>query len=247
MKIDWWTLGLQTVNVVILIWLLEWFFWEPIAAMIAQRRASTSQILADAEAKRTAATAALGEIELTRAGFAKERGAILEAAREAAEQEHASRLKRAETEVAALEATAKDQIDKDRAAAEKAWVDRASRLAVEIAARLLGRLNSHALRTGFLDWLVKEIKNLPDAARQTMAANGAALEAISAAPLEPAEQEHCRTAVSEALQARPQISFKVDPGLIAGLELRGSHLVVSNSWRADLDRILLELAHDDRR
>jgi len=29
MTIDWWTLGIQTVNVVILIWLLERFFWRP--------------------------------------------------------------------------------------------------------------------------------------------------------------------------------------------------------------------------
>ena len=39
MTIDWWTLGIQTVNVVILIWLLGRFFWRPVAAMIEQRRA----------------------------------------------------------------------------------------------------------------------------------------------------------------------------------------------------------------
>jgi F-type H+-transporting ATPase subunit b len=37
----------------------------------------------------------------------------------------------------------------------------------------------------------------------------------------------------------------VDPTLIAGLELRAPHAVVSNSLHADLDRILLELTHDD--
>jgi len=29
MTIDWWTLGLQTVNVAILVWLLQRFFWRP--------------------------------------------------------------------------------------------------------------------------------------------------------------------------------------------------------------------------
>jgi F-type H+-transporting ATPase subunit b len=29
--IDWWTLGLQAVNVLILIWLLGYFFWRPVA------------------------------------------------------------------------------------------------------------------------------------------------------------------------------------------------------------------------
>ena len=28
MTIDWWTLGLQTINVAILVWLLKRFFWR---------------------------------------------------------------------------------------------------------------------------------------------------------------------------------------------------------------------------
>ncbi|MGA2128834.1 MAG: ATPase, partial [Xanthobacteraceae bacterium] len=82
MTIDWWTLGIQTVNVVILVWLLERYFWRPVAAMIEQRRATAQRTLADAEAARGAAAAALGEIERTRVGFAVEREAILAAARE---------------------------------------------------------------------------------------------------------------------------------------------------------------------
>ena len=32
--------------------------------------------------------------------------------------------------------------------------------------------------------------------------------------------------------------------LLAGLELRGPHVAVSNSWRADLDRVRQELVHE---
>ena len=79
-----------------------------------------------------------------------------------------------------------------------------------------------------------------------MAANGVTLEAISATPLEPADQERYRELIGEAFGAHPQIAFKADPALIAGLELHGPHLVVSNSWRADLTKILADLAHDNR-
>ena len=67
MTIDWWTLGIQTANVVILIWLLGRFFWRPVAAMIEQRRATAQRILAEAEGKRSEASVALAEIERTRA------------------------------------------------------------------------------------------------------------------------------------------------------------------------------------
>jgi F-type H+-transporting ATPase subunit b len=246
MTIDWWTLGIQTVNVVILIWLLGRFFWRPVAAMIEQRRATAQRILAEAEAKCNEATAALAEIELTRSGFAQEREAILAAAHEAAERARAARLEEVEKEAASREAAARAAAGKESEAADKACAARASRLAVEIAQRLAARLEGPAVRAAFLEWLLEEIRTLPEPARQAAAADGVALEAISATPLEPADQEHYRELIGEAFGARPQIVFKADPALIAGLELHGPHLVVSNSWRADLSRILADLTHDDR-
>src|SRR5208337_3819243 len=106
MTIDWWTLGIQTVNVAILVWLLQRFFWRPVSAMIEQRRAAAQQILAEAEEKRRAATAALAEIERIRAGFAQEREAILVEAHEAGERARAARLEAAGKEAISLQATA---------------------------------------------------------------------------------------------------------------------------------------------
>ena len=86
MTIDWWTLGIQAVNVIILVWLLARFFWRPVAAMIEQRRATARQIMTEAEMKLRQATDALAEIAQARAGFEEEREAIIAAAHEAAEQ-----------------------------------------------------------------------------------------------------------------------------------------------------------------
>ncbi|MDB5362137.1 MAG: atpF [Rhodospirillales bacterium] len=246
MTIDWWTLGLQTVNVAVLIWLLGRFFWRPLAAMIEQRRSTAEKILAYAEAKRGEGVAALAEIAKTRAGFERERDAMLAAARKSAECARTERLAKAETEAAALQAAATAAIEKDKQAVDAAWAATASRLAVDIARRLAARLDGPAVRTTFLDWLLKEIQVLPAAARQAVGVKGVVLEAISAAALDPAEQDRYRDLIGVAFDAKPQISFKTDPDLIAGLELRGPTLVVSNSWRADLTHILADLAHDRR-
>ena len=246
MTIDWWTLSFQAINVLILIWLLGHFFWRPVAAMISERRDAVQKTLADAEAKRAKAAAALADIARTRAGFARERDAILKAAQETAEQAHAARLRDAAKEGAALEAAAKAAIARDRDAAEKAWAERATRLAVDIARRLAARLDGPAVASTFLDWLLKEIRDLPDAARQAVAASGATLEASTATVLAPADQQHYGKLIGEAFGATLPVVFKVEPDLIAGLELRGPHLVVINSWRADLTQILADIAHDDR-
>lgn len=246
MTIDWWTLGLQTINVLVLIWLLGHFFWRPVAGMIEQRRVAAQKGLAEADAKRAEASTALADIERTRSGFAQERDAILKAAQQTAEQAHAALLQQAMKEVAALEAAAKAAIARDKDAIEKDWAERASHLAVDIARHLAGRLDGPAVQTAFLDWLVKEICNLPDTTRQAVAASGAAVEAISATLLEPAEQDRYGKAIADAFGASLPVTFQVDPELIVGLELHGPHLTIANSWRADLTQILADITHDSR-
>jgi F-type H+-transporting ATPase subunit b len=244
MTIDWWTLGIQAVNVIVLIWLLARFFWRPVASMIEQRRATAQQILTEAETKRSQATDALAQIERTRAGFDKEREAIIAAAREAAEQARTAILATTAKEAAALEASARTVIEKERNAAEAAWIERANLLAVEIAQRLVARLDGPVVTAAFLDRLLQEIRRLPKNVRDAVAANGVVLEAVSANPIEPADQQRYGKLIGEALGVCPPITFKVDAALIGGLELHGSHLVVTNSWRADLIKILADLRHD---
>ena len=52
MHIDWWTLALQTVNVVVLVWILARFFFRPIADLVAKRKEATARLLTDADAAR---------------------------------------------------------------------------------------------------------------------------------------------------------------------------------------------------
>ncbi len=246
MTINWWTLGIQSVNVVVLVWLLQRFFWRPVAAMIEQRRAAAAKAVADGEASRTRGEAALADIAKTRAGFAAERKAILEAAHSAADQEASSMRADASKQAAALIAAARSEIEKDRTDSEAAWTSRSSEVAVTIAGRLAARLAGPQVQTAFLDWLVAAIAAMPAQERQALTADGASLDAFSATALEPEQQERAGALIGRAFGAQPPIAFKVDPALIAGLELRGKHFTVENSWRADLGTILGELAHEAR-
>ncbi len=77
-------------------------------------------------------------------------------------------------------------------------------------------------------------------ARRAQAEDGG-FEAVSAEPLDPASRSTRPSLIGEPSSAEPKIAFETDPALIAGLELHGPHRPGSNSWRADLDSILLEL------
>ena len=243
MRIDWWTLGFQAVNVVILIGLLQHFFWRPIAAMIEQRRSITEKALADAKAAQDKAAAAMADIATTRAGFAHEHDAILTAAHAAAEQAGKATLDAATKEAAAQTAAARAATLAEHGANEAAWTDRASQLAIQIAGRLAARLQGPAVSAAFAEWLVSSIHAMPAAARQAAAAEAGGFEAISAEELAPAEQDRTRSLIATAFGGQPQMTFKADPALIAGLELHGRHFALNNSWRADLGQILEDIRH----
>ena len=67
MHIDWWTLALQTVNVLVLIWILARFFFRPVVNIVAKRQEEASKLLADAAAARQQAADARAEAEQARA------------------------------------------------------------------------------------------------------------------------------------------------------------------------------------
>jgi F-type H+-transporting ATPase subunit b len=237
MTIDWWTLGLQTLNVVVLIWLLKRFFWTPLAGMIAARRTLAGAALAEAEAARKKAAADLAAIEQTRAGFAAEHAATLAAAQAEAKQARDAALKALGAETAKMRDEARAALAAERAAAETEWEHRAGTVAIGIAGRLAARLDGPAVRAAFLGWLEAELR------RQPAGAVVPPVVLTSAAALSAEEQAASRAMLARVLGAEVEASFAVDPALIAGLELAGAHLVVRNSWRDDLARITNELGH----
>ena len=244
MKIDWWTFGFQTVNVAILIWLLGHFFWKPVAGMIEARRASAQKLTDDAEANGAKAAAALADIEKTRAGFAKEREAILADAHKTADASCAAILATAKTDAEALRTAAKAVIAKDEAAQRDAWSKRSSDLAVDIAGRLSARLDGPVVQACFLEWLLAEIRKLPETTRNAAASEGMKLELTSAVTLDATARKNCGKAIAEAFGGNPPISFLTDARLIDGFELHGEHLIVQSSWRADLATIQADLTRE---
>jgi F-type H+-transporting ATPase subunit b len=246
MKIDFWTLGLQTLNILVLLGVLQYFFWKPAAAMIAQRKALADKIVTDRQALEQQAQAAVRETATTRAGFAAERTALLTAAQAEAARARDTLLTQARTEAAALQTAAQARVDATHQAALKSWSDRSSQLGVAIAGRLLARLPGEAAQAAFLDWLVQAVAALPDTARTALSDQAVGLTVVSPAPLTAAAQAQAASRLGAALGYQPRIAYVTDPALIAGLELHAPHLAVGNSWRADLAGILESLAHDQQ-
>ncbi|MDR3505847.1 MAG: F0F1 ATP synthase subunit delta [Acidocella sp.] len=240
MRIDFWTLALQTVNVLILIWLLRKFFWRPVAAVIAKRRAAAQEMLTQAQQARDAAEAERVGIEQTRVGFAQERAAILQAAQAEAVKAKQAAETEAATAAGKLEAETRERLTAEQQEAEDRLRGQAAELAVRIAGKLVSRLDGTALRAAFLDGAITELAAQPAEMRQDIAE----LTLTSATELPPEEKLGATQRLAALFGPALKVAFQVDPALLGGLELQGGHLHLTNSWRADLARIREELTHD---
>lgn len=245
MKIDWWTLGLQAVNVLVLIWLLGRFLFRPVAAIVEARQQEVSKLLDEANTTRAEAVAEREKAAEEVASLAASRGETLKAAATEAEAQKAAILATARAEADQLRAAAEAEIERARQGEATAAADRASRLAVDIAAKLFGRLPDEARITGFVDGLSRGLAALPEASRAGIGADGAPVRLRAARALTDAEKEACRSMLVQALGRPVDIVVEADPRLIAGLEIDTPHAVVRNSFRADLDRIAEELTRHE--
>jgi F-type H+-transporting ATPase subunit b len=241
MTIDFWGLGLQAINVLVLVWLLTRVFWRPVAGAIARRQQAAQALLDAGEAAQAKADAALAEVTGARAGIVAEREAVLTQARAAAEAATKVTLAEARTQAETLRTAARTAIDRDRDAARKATAAQAAALSAEIAARLLERFNTPAVQVAFLTQLIEAIAGLSEADRATLVAADPDLEVVTAAEPGGAQKARIAQAVNGALGGEPTLRFVTEPGLIAGLELRCAHFVLHNSWSADLERLMKEV------
>lgn len=241
MTLDWWGLGLQAINVLILVWLLSRVFWRPVAGAITQRQEAAQAMLDEGKTVQAKADAALAEVVETRGGIAAERDAILAEAKAAADKVAKATLKDAQTKADSVIAAARTAIDRDRNAARKENATRAAELSVEIAARLLARFDTVEVQAAFLVQLVEAIADMSAADRKALMASDADIEIVTATNMEGAESVKIERAVKDALGGTPNVRLVTDPSLIAGLELRSGHFVLHNSWRADLENTLKEV------
>ena len=248
MTIDWWTLGLQTVNIVILVWLLQRFFWRPIAGMIdrAARRRATGLGRSRGRARRgrsrarrhRAVRAPASPRSATR--FSPTRRA--EAERDGAAQAGGGRRSRRRRSSRRRKRASR------RTRTRRPRPGRAARPTWRWTSPSVWPRGSTARPCAalFLDWALAAIRALPETARRGGGPSlGVAIEATSAAPLDPAEQDARdtvdRRGVRRARQIRLQDRSEPD---------RGSGTARATiSWSATAGgpistEILAELAHD---
>ena len=248
MRIDWWTLALQAVNFLILVWLLQRFLYRPVLRVLARRKAEAEKVLSQAADARKEADESRRAYEAKEAGVAAEREAMLKEARTEVEAARNEALARARKEAEELLAAAKETIAAARTAALQEVKGAAADLGVAIARNLLKRTAGPGLMAGFLDGICAHLDGLPRhdlAALRDQIKNGGALEVATAEPLDAQTQAHWKECLAKRLDGAGAITFRADEARIAGAELHFPAAVLRFNWKDALESARKDLIADD--
>jgi len=251
MQISWWTLALQVVNFLVLVWLLQRFLYRPVREILERRRQLSTQALAAAEKAQKEADAARQHYEQARAALVEERRAMLDDAHRTIEAERAKLLEEARQEARKIVETAHTSIADERAKTLEGLEADVASLAVKLAGKLLGNLGGAIAGDVFLDRTETALKQLPDSERRRLegdlTTNGARVTVVTAAPLVAKEQKAWQDRLEGSLKRPLQLAFDVDPKLIAGAAIHFPHVVVSFTWAQQLkeaEQALLRGRHE---
>lgn len=234
MRFDAWTFALQTVNFLVLVWLLRRFLYRPVLKLIdARRRDIEGQYQASAAAQ-AEARKAVESAAAERARLASEQDALLKNAAEQAQKTITQARARAAQESAALIEETRKTLATERTHLLLEARRLAADLGCDIARQLLGEVPPEVRAQGWLEHLARYLTELPPAARERLIASE--IRVHTALPLSAEDRALWRARLEPLLGDALTIDFDTEPALIAGVELELPSTVIRFSWQDALRR-----------
>ena len=223
MLIDWFTVGAQVVNFLILVWLLKRFLYQPILNAIDAREERIAAELADADAKKAEAQEERDGFRRKNEEFDRRRAALLSEATDEAKAERRRLLDEARGAADALRAKQQETLKRDAQSLHQALTRRTRREVFAIARKALTDLATTSLEERMGEVFTRRLREMDGGAKEGLAE---ALKTASEPALVrsafdlPAEQRaKIQNALNETFSAAIQLRFETAPDLIGGIEL----------------------------
>lgn len=239
MNIDWFTVGAQILNFLVLVWLLQHFLYGPITRAMDRREQRIGERLQQAEDSKAEAQRETQALREQQAVLARERDRLLEQARLGAEREQRRLREAAENEVGEQRRAWLAQLHEQQAAFIRSLRRLTSEHVYKLARRALGDLADAALEDQIARALVKRLAGLSDADKYALAAacrrDGNAVVVNSRFDLSSSQRSHITRAVHEQISRECELQYRETDVLSCGIELRFGDKLLRWSVDAYLD------------
>jgi F-type H+-transporting ATPase subunit b len=223
MLIDWFTVGAQALNFLILVWLMKRFLYRPILAAIDAREKRIATELANAAATAAEAQKAGDDFRQKNEAFDDQRAALLAKATDDANAEREHLVADARAAVTALGAKEQDALRTDMAQLHQAIARRIQHEVFAIARKVLQDVASASLeeRTGAV--FAERVRALNGPAKTSLAlafktqSDPALIR--SAFDLPQAQRTAIQGALDETFASTIALRYETAPDLVSGIEL----------------------------
>lgn len=223
MLIDWFTVGAQALNFVVLVLLMKRFLYKPILAAIDKREQRIAGELADAAAKVSEAGRSREEFEQKNDALDQQRAELLRKASAAAELERKRLLEEAREAAEALLAQRTEALRSDARSLYQAIAQRTQKEVLAIARKALSSLAATELEARVIEVFVARLRALAGPARERLVhALGAAAEPAlvrTAFELPATQQTMIQEALREGFAPKLELRFETAAALVSGIEL----------------------------
>jgi F-type H+-transporting ATPase subunit b len=223
MLIDWFTVGAQAINFLVLVWLLKRFLYKPILDAIDARERRVAEQLSGAEAKMAQAQKQHDEYLERNAAFDRERDALLAKAEEEAKAESLKIVEDARRAADALSARRRQALEDEIRNINRLIRDRATDEIFAVARKALQDLAGDSLERRVTEAFLRRLASLSQTERATLIASmqrsGGAPLVKSAFELPPDQRAAIEAAIRKEFSTGAAVRFETAPDLVAGIEL----------------------------
>jgi len=223
MLIDWFTVGAQAFNFLILVWLMKRFLYKPILHAIDEREKRIAAELANADEKKAEAQNESNVFKNKNEAFDQQRAALLSKATDDAQAERQRLLDEARKAADALSAKRMETLRNDARNLSQSISRRAQQEVFAIVRKVLTDLATTSLEERMGEVFTRRLREMAGQAKEGLAqglkaASDPAL-VRSAFDLPPEQRAVIQNALNETFSAEIHVRFETAPDLISGIEL----------------------------
>lgn len=224
MLIDWFTVGAQTLNFLVLVWLMKRYLYQPVLQAIDVREKRIASQIAEADRREAAATQEKEEFQRKNVEFEKQRADMLGKAANDAKVEQQRLIEEARKEADRLSMRRDELLRSEAQNLHESIVRRTQEEVFAIARKTLTDLAGESLEARMTEVFASRLQAMDDAARSRLseALKNSAEPALirSAFGLQPQQREVLQQALNSACLSGVRLQFETAPGLVSGIELR---------------------------
>lgn len=249
MELNWSTFVLEIINFLVLVWILRRFLYRPVLQVIAKRRQSIQDQLAEARETQQHAEALLAQYEGRLADWEGERARARDALKEELDKQRAGELAELQTALQQQREKAAVAGERQRAEQQRAIEHHAVQQAAAFASRLLGQACGPELEQRLITLLLEELAKLSDeqaaALRQQWGEAPQRIQVGSAFELSDQQRLQLEQRLQQVSGLDIPVQFDHDTELLAGLRIVIGAWVLAANVRDEL-KGFAEFAHAPR-